>query len=287
MSIGIGRLAAVILCAMCSAVHAAAAPEIEVVPESPRVGDAVFVTLRPEKELLRAACSWEGRSYRFLPSDESLEVVAPVSLKTKPGARHATIYWKYADGGMGKATVPIEVQRREFGVQHLQLSQSQEKQYSAPETRREQRLIGAALDRVSPERWWRGSFLRPVEGRITTQFGRQRYINKRLVYRHRGIDIAAPESTPVQAAADGVVSLADESFLLHGQTIVIDHGHAISTLYIHLSEISAREGERVKRGEMIGRVGETGVATGPHLHFAVYAHHEAVDPLFWTALPDR
>ena len=116
-------------------------------------------------------------------------------------------------------------------------------------------------------------------------YGLQRYINNRLAYRHRGVDIAAAEGTPVLAAAGGVVSLADDSFLLHGQTVVIDHGHGISSLYIHLSGITVEAGERVRQGQVIGQVGATGVATGPHLHFAVYAYHVAVDPLFWAELP--
>ena len=125
----------------------------------------------------------------------------------------------------------------------------------------------------------------PVEGRISTGFGLQRYINGRLSYRHRGLDIAAPEGTPVRAAADGMVSLADDSFVLHGQTVIVDHGHGISSLYLHMSQLAVGDGETVRRGQTIGRVGATGVATGPHLHFAVYAYHEAVDPLFWTQLP--
>jgi murein DD-endopeptidase MepM/ murein hydrolase activator NlpD len=262
---------------------AGAAPQIAFAPERPRVGDVIFVTLRPERELLRAACSWAGKSYRFLSVADGFELVLPASLKTRPGATHATVYWKYADGDMGKVTIPLEVAARDFGVQHLKLSRTQQSKYTAPETKREQRLIGAALDRVDAERRWQGSFIMPVEGRISTGFGVQRYINGQLAYRHRGIDIAAPEGTPVLAAAAGLVSLADDSFLLHGQTIVIDHGHGIATLYIHLSEIAVTPSQHVSQGQRIGRVGATGVATGPHLHFAVYAYHEAVDPFFWTA----
>ena len=282
---GIGPFAALVAIALCAAARVAAAPEIAFVPESPRVGDVVFITLRPEEELLRAACSWGGKSYPFLASGDLFALALPVSLKSIPGARRATVYWKYVGGGMGKATVSIPVAARDFGVQHLQLSRKQEKTYSDPEVRRERRLISSALDRVGQERWWKESFLMPVEGRISTGFGLQRYINGRLSYRHRGLDIAAPEGTPVRAAAGGVVSLADDSFVLHGQTVILDHGHGISTLYIHLSELSVEDGERVERGQTIARVGATGVATGPHLHFAVYAYHEAVDPLFWTQLP--
>jgi murein DD-endopeptidase MepM/ murein hydrolase activator NlpD len=287
MRVGFGRAAAVLVWLVCGARVGAAAPQVTVVPERPRVGDVIFVALEPEGELLRAACSWGGKSYRFPGDGSATELVLPVSLKMEPGAHHATVYWKYVDGGMGKATVPIEVEAREFAVQRLRLSRAQEARYSAPETERERRLIGSALDRVDAERRWRGSFSMPVEGRISTEFGAQRYINERLAYRHRGVDIAAPEGTAVLAAADGVVSLADDSFLLHGQTVVVDHGHGVATLYIHLSEIVVKQGEAVKQGQMLGRVGTTGVATGPHLHFAVYAHHEAVDPFFWMSLPTR
>ena len=286
MSAGIGRAAVVVVLLLCGARVGAAEPRVTVFPERPRVGDVIFVSLEPEGELVRAACSWGGTSYRFPEAESTAELVLPVSLTTAPGGHHATVYWKYVDGGMGKATVPVEVKAREFAVQHLKLSRAQEARYSAPETARERRLIGSALDRVGAERWWQGSFVMPVEGRISTEFGMQRYINGRLSYRHRGIDIAAPEGTPVLAAADGVVSLADASFLLHGQTVVVDHGHGVSTLYIHMSEIAVGQGEAVRHGQMVGRVGATGVATGPHLHFGVYAHHEAVDPFFWMNLPE-
>jgi len=264
---------------------AAADPHIAFVPASPRPGEAVFMTFHPEKELLRAACSWCGKSYRFLQEGDAYALALPVSMTEKPGERRATVYWKYRDGGMGKATLELDIAPRTFGVQHLKLSASQEQTYSAPETARERRLIGAALDRVTPERRWRGSFITPVEGRVSTEYGLQRYVSKRLSYRHRGVDIAAPEGTPVRAAADGVVSLADAYFVLHGQTVILDHGQGVATLYIHLSAIDVSEGDGIQQGQIIGRVGSTGVATGPHLHFAVYAYHEALDPFFWTQLP--
>jgi murein DD-endopeptidase MepM/ murein hydrolase activator NlpD len=92
------------------------------------------------------------------------------------------------------------------------------------------------------------------------------------------VDIAAAKGTPVKAAADGVVSLADDSFVLHGQTIIIDHGGGLSSLYLHLSQIDVSPGESITQGQVIGRVGATGAATGPHLHYGVYVHHEAMDP---------
>jgi murein DD-endopeptidase MepM/ murein hydrolase activator NlpD len=221
----------------------------------------------------------------LLREGDAYTVVLPVSLKTRPGKTHAVLYWKYLDGGMGQLGLPLEVRSREFSVQHLKLSRSQESKYSAPETKRERELIGAALDLVGAERLWGGSFTKPVEGRISTEFGLQRYVNGNFSYRHRGVDLACPEGTPVKAAASGLVSLADDSFLLHGKTVILDHGQGVSSLYIHLSGIAVAPEERVEQGQVVGYVGSTGVATGPHLHFAVYVHHEAVDPFYWTDLP--
>ncbi|MGD0113417.1 MAG: M23 family metallopeptidase, partial [Armatimonadota bacterium] len=96
---------------------------------------------------------------------------------------------------------------------------------------------------------------------------------------------AAKQGTPVKAAADGVVTLADESFQLHGKTVIIDHGQGTSSLYLHMSAIEVSPGETVAQGQVIGRVGATGLATGPHLHYGVYAYHEAVDPQFWLHIP--
>jgi hypothetical protein len=262
-----------------------AAPHVDLVPRDPRVGEVMFLAMWPEGEVLRAACSWSGKSYPLLQNGATYDVVLPVSLKARPGKTHAVVYWKYTDGRMGELFLPLAVQPREFGVQHLKLSKSQERKYSAKDTEREKKLIGAALDLVTSERRWHGSFVMPVDGRVSTEFGLERYVNGRFSYRHRGVDIACPSGTPVKAAADGTVSLAEEGFILHGTTVILDHGQGVSTLYIHLSEISAAAGQRVRQGETIGRVGSTGVATGPHLHFAVYAYHEAVDPFFWTDLP--
>lgn len=258
-----------------------AAPSVRIVPEKPRPGDVMLVTLTPDAPLDRAACAWSGRTYPFLKCGDDYQLVLPVAASTGAGECRATVYWKTVDGASGSAAMPVQVQPRRFGIQKLRLSAKQEGKYSAPDTAREYELIGAALDRVSPERLWQGDFLMPVAGRISTEFGLQRYVNGHFEYRHRGLDIAAKQGTPVRAAAPGVVTLADESFHLHGKTVIIDHGQGTSGLYLHMSAIEVSPGEAVAQGEVIGRVGATGIATGPHLHYAVYAYHEAVDPRFW------
>jgi murein DD-endopeptidase MepM/ murein hydrolase activator NlpD len=279
------RLAITLTLTALAASATLAAPTVDTVPTAPRPGEVVFVTLTPEQELARASCAWRGKSYAFLPFGDGYRVLLPVAAGTKPGGYHAVVWWRYADGQAGKQALPVQVKPRRFGIQRLTLSAAQEKKYSSPDTAREYRLIGAALRTVTPECYWQGDFLMPVEGRVSTSYGLQRYVNGHFDYRHKGMDLACPQGTPVAAAADGVVTLADPSFHLHGQTIIVDHGQGVSTLYLHLSEIDVTPGQVVKQGEVIGKVGKTGVATGPHLHYGVYVYHEAVDPEYWTHLP--
>ncbi len=286
MIAAVARAVWVSLLLLVGAAAAAAAPDVAVTPSRPRVGEVVFVRVQPGQEWTRASCSWRGGSYELVADGDAYEVVLPVALTTKPGGYHAILYWKSADGDASSLRIPIEVGARRFGIQRLKLTAKQESTYSAAATQRERELIAAALDQETPERRWKGSFAMPVQGRISTDFGLQRFVNGKFDYRHRGVDLACPKGTPVRAAAAGVVSLADTAFLLHGQTVIVDHGEGVSTIYLHMSAIDVAPGDLVERGQVIGRVGSTGVATGPHLHFAIYAHHEAVDPFFWMRLPE-
>jgi murein DD-endopeptidase MepM/ murein hydrolase activator NlpD len=118
----------------------------------------------------------------------------------------------------------------------------------------------------------------PVVGTITGVFGSQRVLDGKPRAPHAGVDIAAPTGTPVKAPAGGVVTLAASDFVLDGGIVVIDHGYGLSTLYIHLSQIAVHKGEHVTQDQVIGRVGQTGRATGPNLHWGVYWYETALDP---------
>jgi murein DD-endopeptidase MepM/ murein hydrolase activator NlpD len=274
------------LAALCVASAALAAPFVDVTPLSPQPGEALFVTVSAQPELARASCTWMKKQYEFVITEQGLVAMLPVPAGAKPGGYHVYFSGEYADGSKWQDSVLVEVRPRKFGVQHLRLSKAQESKYDASVTKREYALIGAALDRETEDLHWGRNFIMPVKGRISTQYGLQRYVNGHFDYRHKGVDIAAPMGTPVEAAADGVVSLADDSFVLHGKTIIIDHGGGLSSLYLHLSRIDVSPGEQVEQGQVIGKVGATGAATGPHLHYGVYVHHEAMDPFYWVKAMD-
>lgn len=134
------------------------------------------------------------------------------------------------------------------------------------------------LDERFSERYWRESFVLPVEGRISTRFGVRRVLNGKPRSPHTGVDIAAAKGTPVAAANSGVVTMVDNHYLT-GWTVVLDHGWGVSTIYAHLDSVSAREGQLVKRGQTLGTIGDTGRATGPHLHLGAFVRGTKVDPL--------
>ena len=116
-------------------------------------------------------------------------------------------------------------------------------------------------------RFWSEGFILPVEGRISGHFGHQRIFNGVPKSPHSGTDIAAPEGTPVKASAGGKVVLSGKDYFYTGNMVIIDHGHQLKTIYAHLKDITVEVGDDVKQGDIIGHVGKTGRATGPHLHW--------------------
>ncbi|HIK35392.1 MAG TPA: M23 family metallopeptidase [Thermosynechococcus sp. M98_K2018_005] len=141
---------------------------------------------------------------------------------------------------------------------------------------------------VTSERLWQGAFRRPNSGPVTTPYGVRRYYNGVFAkdYFHCGLDFAGPKGSPVVAAQWGRVALVgreSQGFLVHGNTIGIDHGQGVLTIYLHLDQIRVQEGQMVEAGQVIGTVGNTGASTGPHLHWGLYVNGECVDPRSWLA----
>ncbi len=121
------------------------------------------------------------------------------------------------------------------------------------------------------------NFIRPTSGRDSGRFGLRRILNKQKRSPHSGMDIAAPKGRSVKAAESGTVLFAGDLFFT-GQVIYLDHGNGLLSLYAHLSKLNVKQGQKVKRGDIIAKVGKTGRATGPHLHWSVYLNGNAVDP---------
>ena len=144
--------------------------------------------------------------------------------------------------------------------------------------RAEGKVIRDARATFTPVAHFAGGFIWPANGRISGAYGGQRILNGKPRRPHLGIDIAAPTGTQVVAAAPGRVTLANRDMYFTGGTVIIDHGHGLSTVYSHLSAIDTKVGQMVKQGEGIGKVGSTGRSTGPHLDWRVNWFQERLDP---------
>jgi murein DD-endopeptidase MepM/ murein hydrolase activator NlpD len=121
-------------------------------------------------------------------------------------------------------------------------------------------------------------FNKPVDGIISGVYGSQRILNGKPRSPHLGIDYTAPKGTRVKSPADGYVSLAEKGFYFTGNSIILDHGHGVSTIYAHLDEILVKKGDFIKKGQIIAEIGSTGRATGPHLHFGMSWFGTKIDP---------
>ena len=190
------------------------------------------------------------------------------------------------EGTVGDQSVTIEVTPRDWPVERIEgvpPATVEPPPEIAARIQREQARVVAARARDDARTNFEETFIWPVQGRISGRFGNQRVyvVNGVDVPKspHSGMDIAVPQGTPVKAPASGVVTFADADLYLTGGTVLIDHGHGVSSNFLHMSRIDVKVGERVEQGQIIGAVGHSGRATGPHLHWGVNWFDVRLDPL--------
>jgi murein DD-endopeptidase MepM/ murein hydrolase activator NlpD len=195
-----------------------------------------------------------------------------------------TLEARMADGSVVRRT--LGVAPHAWAIQHVDVakrpsvSNEQFERLRAPEVAQ----IVAARAIMSDSDGWRQHFAWPARGRISGVFGSQRIYrgNEPGAY-HAGVDIAGGAGAPVTAPADGVVVLAAaKPFTLEGNLLMIDHGMGLNSAFLHLSEIDVKQGDHVRKGQLLGRIGSTGRATGPHLHWAMKWRDARIDPMALT-----
>jgi murein DD-endopeptidase MepM/ murein hydrolase activator NlpD len=207
-----------------------------------------------------------------------------VPLDARPGRTELTVEW--TEGGASRSEkVRFEVVAGRYGEEALRVDPRHVR--PSPEEleriRRDQKRLKQVYASGSPERLWRGGFHYPVPGEVNGPFGTRRLFNGELQSRHTGVDFRAQEGDPVRSAGDGVVRLAEDLFY-SGNAVIIDHGAGVFTAYAHLSRISVAVGQRVAAGEVVGRIGATGRATGPHLHWGLKVNSVSANPLLFVSL---
>lgn len=218
----------------------------------------------------------------FFITENKMECYFGIPLDKKTGKYTMSITEYKRRKVKSSKNIEIFIKKGDFPVEYIKFSKEKKKKIGAPENKKEKKLIKKAFSACTKRKLFKDSFLVPVKGRISGVFGAMRRSGKETLWQHKGVDIANQVGTPVVSPAAGVVILVGEDFNLHGKTIVVDHGIGIVSLYIHLNDIVVKKGEKVERGGIIGHLGDTGLTTGPHLHWGMYVHSVPVNPFQWT-----
>jgi hypothetical protein len=232
----------------------------------------------------QAAAEWDGKPSLLWNEEgtaKSLHGLIGIDLETVPGRYEWKVSWSDALGKSHTCGMLVTVRSGKFLTEHLKV----EKQFVEPDPAQEKRAeadrekLRVIYDAVTPQVLWKGKFRLPLAGvKSGGNFGRRRVLNGQPRSPHAGVDFPSPAGTPVYASQSGKVVVAEELYY-SGNTIVIDHGFGIYTMYAHLSQMEVKPGQSVDRESQIGKVGATGRVTGPHLHWGLTIQHARVNAM--------
>ena len=216
---------------------------------------------------------FDGRAVRISPAGEFLIGF------TREAGPTSVLELRFADGSVRK--VALSVEPRKYDIQRID-GLPPRMVTPPPEVqariKRENQLIKAARDRDTAAEYFLKGWIWPARGRISGVYGSQRILNGEARQPHYGVDIAAPVGTPVIAPSDGIVTLVQKDLYYTGGTIIIDHGHGLSSAFLHMQDVAVKKGQRLRQGDRIGTIGKTGRASGPHLDWRMNLFDARIDP---------
>ena len=245
----------------------------EVSPKKISPGDAFLVKITGTSK--EPSGTFAKKKLHFTDYDEGCFVaIGAVDLKTKPG-----VYTVRLKSGKKRKQVTLRVKKTKFPK--LELTLPEDKVFLSPEDlarvqNENEKLLN--IFRSFSAMQLQGPFIMPLDNEISGAFGTKRIMNKKRISVHKGIDIRGGEGEGIKASNSGTIVLAEELFF-GGNTVIIDHGQGIYTIYMHLSAFKAQSGDTLEKGDIIGLVGSSGRSTGPHLHFGVKILNINVNPV--------
>ena len=247
-------------------------------------GQTIQAQIEVTRPVSKNTCVFRGKSYPVFQVDPHRWQVLIGSDVNTPTGSYVLAFTSYAfDESLMRLQTTINISQGHFRRSLIAVPDSKKSIATPQKMENEANIMGPFFAKKSSVKLWQKYFGWPVHGAITTPYGASRvYDNGVMVSWHRGVDIYAPKGTPVLAPEAGRVILS-HIFATHGQTIMIDHGHSVVSIYNHLSKRIVKKGDLVKKGSKIGLVGDTGLATGPHLHWGISVGNVRVDPLFWLS----
>lgn len=272
---------AVISAVSSSTVSRAAAPSVELSTNAPIVGETMTIHVKNAKSA--SAATSLGFVPQFFAKGDEMIALLPVAYTVTPGSYTLDVT---ADGKAFHYT--LAVTDREFEKQYLTVDETTTNNTagSADANNEWTRRVEPLKPISDPKQYWSGPFISPIAGeikdKISTEYGSIRYTNgSQVASRHSGIDIAVKAGTPVLAVGNGRVQFADY-LQLTGNTVVIEHGFGLKSLYYHMESLNVQEGDMVEQGQQVGAVGSTGFSTGPHCHLSMAVNNVFTNP--WTLM---
>lgn len=278
-------------------------------PERPVRGGVLFALAEGVASDI-PRCSWKGAQLPCARVSKGVLAIVPL-----PADEAAGTFTLSFDRPAGRITRQVTVADHDFGRELVFLDSAHYALVKrTSDVARDARALRGVLATESDVRRWNGKWSAPVQGSRSAGYGVERFYyraadSSRAIslgpdmktrgtfgldtsaaaanvpsWRHAGVDIAAARKSSVNAPAAGIVADVGE-YILTGRTVIIDHGQGVMTAYFHLDTVLVRRGDQLSAGKRIGRVGATGLATGPHLHYGVYIHGKDVDPAAWAAMP--
>jgi len=253
----------------------AAAPALELPQDSRVPGGVAIIAIDADTEQPPEAYYNDARV--LVVKDGDWKAIVGIPLHIEPGPQELVV---------GKRRIAFEVQPKAYQEEWLTVK----RQYVAPSPEQlarisaEQMRSRAALTSFSPTTPTSFQLVRPVDGRESSPFGLRRFFNSEPRRPHSGLDLAAPTGTPITAPSSGRV-IDSGDFFFNGNTVFLDHGSGLITMYCHMDQILVEPGQQVRAGEVIGTVGATGRVTGPHLHWGVALNGTMVNPSLFLSSP--
>ena len=255
---------------------------IESIPGMAKQGDVCLIRTYSPVSPTSVHAEFQGERFLLAPGMQNgtYEGLIGIDLSTKPATYEVKVIATDASGRGYSSPFFLKVGKGVFRTQKLSLPRSMVDldAKTLERVNNEANRVKVLFQTFRDEKLWKGAFVRPLEGKLSSTFGLDRIINGQRRSPHTGVDLESEAGTPVWASNSGMVVLVDDLFF-SGKSVILDHGWGLYSMYFHLSEGLVKEGDRVGRGDVLGRVGSTGRSTGPHLHWAIRMNQVRVDPL--------
>ncbi len=260
-------------------------------PNDLQQGSVAFITVELDRVPRRVTGKWIGKDLAFFKSDNPKiwHALAGADLETQPGIYDLTVTSVMAGGRVIHLVKKVDIGAANFRSGAVDVPENfvepdaaSKKQIAADEM-----LKNRAFSHLIATPQWSGDFVTPIKAKPTDSFGMTRVFNEELTSTHRGTDFPVNEGAPVAVSNSGTVVLAKELFY-EGNCVIVDHGQRLFTIYMHLSKMEVKAGNKLGKGERLGLSGQTGRVTGPHLHMGVRWNGAYLDPtkLLGLTLPN-